>query len=35
MAEGGLSGLERPVAGDLDVLGVAGRGLRQPRLAAW
>ena len=32
--EGGLSGLERPVAGNFDVLGVAGRGLRQPRPAA-
>ena len=34
LAEGGSSGLERPVAGNLGVLGVAGRGLRQPRPAA-
>ena len=28
IAEGGSSGLERPVAGNLGVLGVVGRGLR-------
>ena len=35
LAEGGSSGWGRPVAGNLDVLRVVSRGLRQPCLAAW